>query len=108
MRPMKTSVYFWRFIFRATITKFGLKVYDHISAILGDNEYMMGGKEPTLIDSTVFAFMCHQLYLTSPQSPTILRPVLTEEKYQNLIKYTERMKTKYWPDWEECKFKAIS
>ena len=81
----------------------GLNMLSNISNILGDNEYVMGGSEPTLIDCTVFGFLCHLLYLPGPEP--LLGNVDKEEKYQNLVRYTERMKERYWPDWENCKFR---
>lgn len=66
-----------------------------ISDHLGDKEYMMGDK-PTLVDCTVFGFLSQIAYIPIqfPQRKTI-------ESSANLTNYLERIKTKYWKDWDE-------
>lgn len=66
-----------------------------VSNILGDKPFMMG-EEPTLVDSTVFGLVAQFLWqdLDSPQH-TMLR------ECTNLASHSERMKERYWPDWEE-------
>ena len=89
--------------FRATVERFGIEDLEAVSNILGDNEFVMGGPEPTTLDCTLFGFMCMVLYLSMPES-AYTRAILQEKKFQNLVGHTERMKERYWPDWESCKY----
>jgi len=66
-----------------------------ISSILGDKPFLLGD-EPCTVDCTLFGHLVQFLYLDIgfPQ-----RKVLIEE-CPNLVAMVERMKEKFWPDWE--------
>merc|ERR1712131_100470 len=57
----------------------------------------MGGNEPSDIDAVVFGFLAHATYLgpTNQEIPKLVA------KFDNLVAHTQRIKDKYWPDWEE-------
>ena len=93
--------------FRATVITIGLKMHEHIANILGDNEFIMGGAKPTLIDSVVFGFMSHRLYNPGPCSE-FLKPIMSEKRFEKLIRHTDMMRQRYWPDWDQCKFQPKS
>ena len=86
--------------------RFGIEDLEAVSNVLGDNEFVMGGTGPTTIDCTLFGFMCMVLYLSQPER-AYTKAILKENKFQNLVRHTELMKERYWPDWEECKYKPM-
>ena len=55
------------------------------------------GKEPTEIDASVFGFL--GLLLNGMELSASGKFV--HERLPNLVGYVERMKEKYWPDWDE-------
>ena len=67
-----------------------------VSDILSDKPYVMGD-EPTLVDCTVFGSVAQFLWqdVDSPQ-----HKVLTHE-LKNLVTFCERMKERFWSDWDE-------
>ena len=68
-----------------------------ISNILGDKSYVMG-EEPTVVDSTVFGAVAQALWQDVDSPPSkFLRTECT-----NLVSHAERMKERYWPDWEDA------
>ncbi len=77
----------------------GLKDLHDLSKFLGSKDYMFGGEEPTEIDCVLFGFMCMFLYCTD-KDKIYVKTIL--KKYSNLVKFTERIKEKYWPDWNDC------
>lgn len=81
------------------IQEMGLKDIEDLSKFLGTKEYMFGDEEPTEIDCVLFGFLCVILYCT-PKEKVYVQTTL--KKHQNLVKFTERIKEKYWPDWNEC------
>ena len=85
--------------------KLGMNVLNQLSSALGDNDFIMGGSEPTLVDSTVFGFLSQMYYLSGPESE-FLGPLTKDERFANLKGHTERMRARFWPDWEEIKFRG--
>ncbi|KAK6167487.1 hypothetical protein SNE40_021503 [Patella caerulea] len=67
-----------------------------ISNFIGNKKYFLGDN-PTETDCAIFGQLCQFVWQT-PDSPmeTSIR-----EKYTNLIDYCERIKSRYWPDWDE-------
>ena len=85
-----------------TMEAFGLGDLEAVSQLLGDKQCMFGS-EPCSLDLTVFAFTCQILY-NNPEDSVYLKAL--NGKLSNLKKHNEMMKEKYWPDWEECKYKS--
>jgi len=67
-----------------------------ISAYLGTKDYL-AGEEPNQLDATAFAHLCQFFYVPIENE---LKTFLNE-KCTNLVAYLDRMKNKYWSDWEE-------
>eukprot|EP00092_Neocalanus_flemingeri_P041832 GFUD01045563.1.p1 GENE.GFUD01045563.1~~GFUD01045563.1.p1 ORF type:complete len:289 (+),score=100.67 GFUD01045563.1:119-985(+) len=67
-----------------------------VSTLLGTKPYMMGEK-PSLVDCTVFGFVCQVLH---GMPPTCVYRQLVEKELKNLINHFERMKGAFWVDWE--------
>lgn len=77
----------------AQITEADLKA---LSNILGEKDYFFGSR-PTEVDCTLFGHLS-QLVWQAHRSPG---EKLIHEKFPNLKTYCERIKDKYWPDWNE-------
>jgi len=67
-----------------------------ISAYLGTKDYL-AGEQPNQLDATAFAHLCQFYYV--PIDNELKTFVI--EKCPNLVAYLDRMKNKYWIDWEE-------
>ncbi|GBG24467.1 Failed axon connections-like [Hondaea fermentalgiana] len=67
---------------------------DAFANILGEKDYF-GGSKPSVADTAVFAILSGCLY--NPWSAQ--RPMI--EKYSNLVKFCERIKTEVYPDWDD-------
>ncbi|GMR30062.1 hypothetical protein PMAYCL1PPCAC_00257, partial [Pristionchus mayeri] len=73
------------------------KALASISVFLGDKPYF-GGERPTTLDATMFGHLAPFVYTWTPEGK-LTKSV--KETYPNLGKYVERVKEKYWPDWDE-------
>ncbi len=69
-----------------------------LSTHLGQKAFFFGN-EPTVLDCSVFGVLCMVL-AGMPDDDIILRK-LVEEELTNLKGHFERMKEKYWPDWDD-------
>ncbi|GMS99840.1 hypothetical protein PENTCL1PPCAC_22015 [Pristionchus entomophagus] len=70
---------------------------------LGDKPYF-GGDRATTLDATMFGHLASLIYIPTPNGVPNLFQLLTKyvkETYPNLGQFVERIKEKYWPDWEE-------
>ena len=67
------------------------------SAVLASQDYFFGDT-PTTVDACMFGFLANILYAT-PKSCYCYGLLTTE--LTNLVDYVERMKAKFWPDWDE-------
>lgn len=56
------------------------------------------GQEPTLVDATVFGLLAEFVWQDkhSPQNAAV------HSEFKNLFGYCERMKERYWSDWDEA------
>ncbi|PVD31944.1 hypothetical protein C0Q70_07370 [Pomacea canaliculata] len=72
-----------------------------LSEILGDKHFFFGST-PTEVDCTLFGHLS-QFVWQARRSPG---EKLINEKFPNLKSYCERMKEKFWPDWNELLFHA--
>ncbi|CAL4135278.1 unnamed protein product [Meganyctiphanes norvegica] len=68
-----------------------------ISVYLGDKPFLMGS-EPCEVDCAIFGMMA-QIVWNSPGSPYLR---MIEVQYPNLNSYCQRMKERFWPDWNQC------
>ncbi len=76
------------------IVMLGARSLDALSAILGDQPYLMGGK-PCGVDATAFAMLAAVL------TPFFVSPIREKaENLPNLTGYTSRMMQRYYPDFD--------
>ncbi|CAJ0945708.1 unnamed protein product, partial [Mesorhabditis belari] len=68
-----------------------------ISTYLGNKHFFTGFK-PTRIDACLFGFLSQIVYAPYPNEHT----KYIQENAHNLIDYVNRIKARFWPDWEEC------
>ncbi|XP_041361706.1 failed axon connections homolog [Gigantopelta aegis] len=66
-----------------------------ISDFLGDKMFMFGDT-PSEVDCSLFGMLCQPRY-----NMRGLKPEKLLEKFPNLVKYCDRMKSLYWPDWDD-------
>ncbi len=78
--------------------RIGLGHLQALADYLGDKPFFFGN-EPTLLDCVVFAF-CSLFLACYEQDPIIFKKKV-EEDMPNLKAHFERMKEKYWSDWDE-------
>lgn len=80
------------------IYEFGKQDLKSLSQLLGDRKFFFGD-QPHLLDCVAFAHVSQFVYIPFAGFDEWLR---TETP--NLIAHVERIKEKYWPDWERlCK-----
>lgn len=65
----------------------------------GEKQFFMGD-EVTEIDTALFGLFSCFIYAL-PGSP---QEKMCKETYPNILAYTERIKEKYWADWDELCF----
>uniref|UniRef100_A0A1I7YZT9 Failed axon connections homolog n=1 Tax=Steinernema glaseri TaxID=37863 RepID=A0A1I7YZT9_9BILA len=68
-----------------------------ISVYLGSKHYFTGFK-PTRIDAALFGMLSQIIYMPFDTA----HKTYIHEHCPNLIDFCERIKGRYWPDWEEC------
>ncbi|XP_035701015.1 failed axon connections isoform X1 [Folsomia candida] len=68
-----------------------------VATVLGNNKFLLGD-EPCLEDCTLFGF-CGQLFWGFPASSPYSK--FAKEEYPNLYAYANRMKDRYFPDWDQ-------
>ena len=81
---------------KAEVDEIGEKDLSALSNFLGDKQFFMGDT-PTSIDCTVFGLLAQFAYVIIGAE----QEKLVAEKYSNLKAYCDRMRAKYWPDWDE-------
>jgi len=69
-----------------------------VADILGNKKFLLGD-EPCEADASVFGFMAGFVWDAAQHSPY---GELIKSKYPNVLAYCERMKSRFWPDWEQC------
>ena len=64
---------------------------------IGDKKYILSDDNPTNLDATLFGHLVQFLYIPMdfPQK-TFVR-----EQCPNLVKYVDRIREEFWPDWDE-------
>ena len=73
-----------------------------VSVQLGSKSFFFGD-EPSLLDVTVFSFV--NCFVTLPDDSTSELKMYLEKELPNLVEHYQRIKEKYWPDFEDCKAK---
>ncbi len=86
---------------RSEVEKMGIEDLEAISQLLGSKPFLMGD-QPSLVDCTLFGFMNMLVYCPAPDSVYI---PLIKTKCANLIDHTNRMREKFWPDFEQVLYK---
>ncbi|KAI6203429.1 hypothetical protein M3Y94_00555100 [Aphelenchoides besseyi] len=67
-----------------------------LSTFLGSKPYFFGNK-PTTLDATAFGLLTQLLY--TPLNGSEIKKFM-EQSTPNLVQFTERIKSEYWPDWQ--------
>nr|XP_022340909.1 failed axon connections homolog [Crassostrea virginica] len=67
-----------------------------ISDFLGDKEFFMGS-EPSEVDCALFGMLVMIVF----NMPSSRHEKYVRENLPNLVGYCERMKNRFWPDWDE-------
>ncbi|CAD5117329.1 DgyrCDS6115 [Dimorphilus gyrociliatus] len=81
------------------VIKVGLDDLRTISHFLGNsNKKYFLGETPSEVDATIFGFVTQFIY-TFPDTDY---DRVSKEKFKNLYSYCDRMREKFWPDWNEC------
>ena len=81
------------------VAEFSFQDLTAISKLLGDKSFF-NGDSPSTIDCTLFGHLV-QMVLLPMESP---QKMFIQAHCKNLQHFVERMKTKFWPDWEAmCK-----
>ncbi|EDV29345.1 Failed axon connections-like protein [Trichoplax sp. H2] len=68
-----------------------------VSAVLGHKKYMFGD-QPSTIDAAMFGIISNIIYGNPPESSLTL---YVKDYLPNLNSYVERIKSNFWPDWEQ-------
>lgn len=76
---------------------FMFREIEALSNLLGNKQFLLGDNI-SVYDAAVFAELTQILYGCAPEVERKVR-----DKYANLVQYHDRMKGKYWPDWEQCR-----
>lgn len=80
------------------IIEFGKDDLKNLSQFLGGKSFFFG-TEPHLLDCVAFAHLCQFVYVPFGGLLEYM-----ESDCANLLAFVERMKERYWPDWDEiCK-----
>ncbi|XP_076047865.1 failed axon connections homolog isoform X1 [Oratosquilla oratoria] len=79
------------------VVDIGRRDLEAISCFLGDKPFLMG-EVPSEVDCAVFG-MLSQFEWNSRGSPYLK---MLDMEFQNLHKYCQRMKVRFWPDWNQC------
>lgn len=79
------------------VIEMGIKDLRAMSHYLGNKSYFMG-EEPTELDCAMFGMLA-QLVWNMPGSPF---ERLLNSELPNLKRFCERMKDRFWSDWDQC------
>ncbi|GMT27259.1 hypothetical protein PFISCL1PPCAC_18556 [Pristionchus fissidentatus] len=85
------------------LNEIGKESLKAICIFLADKPYF-GGDKPSTLDATMFGHIAGLVYMPTHEEVRCGWTILTKyvkETYPNLGQFVERIKEKYWPDWEE-------
>lgn len=86
---------------QAEILEFAQRDLRALSIFLGTKKHYFFGDKPSTLDTAVFGALVQVFYHSPPGSKL---KEWVEKKLPNLLRYTERIRETYWPDWnEKCK-----
>lgn len=83
---------------KGDVHRMGVEDLQSLSNFLGVKLYLMGGDNPTELDSVLFGFMSVILY-TFPDDSVF--KIVVEKRLGNLLQHTKRMKANFYPDWDD-------
>ncbi|GAB6031502.1 hypothetical protein CHUAL_009275 [Chamberlinius hualienensis] len=87
------------------IYDFGQRDLEKLNEYLGGKPYFFG-EEPTVLDCVAFA---HLVQILTSQGDKYPLKVFVEEKCPQLKAFVDRIKERFWPDWEEmCNTKDLN
>jgi len=81
------------------VEKIGTENLRALSALLGDKDYFFGGSNPSLLDVVAFGNLAFVLAGEGADQLFFYKKV--EEDFANLKRHFERIKARYWSDWDE-------
>ncbi|XP_064458700.1 failed axon connections-like [Ornithodoros turicata] len=77
------------------ILEFGKEDLKNMSQYLGEKQFFFGS-EPHLLDCVAFSHLCQFIYVPFEGIVQFM-----EQECPNLLAFVNRMKERYWPDWDE-------
>jgi glutathione S-transferase len=82
---------------REDIISLGVEDLKALSTYIGSKKFF-GGDNPTRVDCSLFGFLAQLIYIPikTPHMDFL------KSDCQNLIQYCDRMKERFWPDWNEA------
>ena len=83
---------------KGAVQKQGIEDLEALSTFLGTKTYLMGGDRPSEVDCVLFGFIC--VIVHTSHEGSVLK-TLVEKRLTNLFQHMNRMKLKYFPDWDE-------
>ena len=83
---------------RGNVQKTGIEDLEALSTFLGSKSWVMGGEKPSDIDCVLFGFVSVVVFTSSDAS---IYKTLVTKRLTNLHQHMQRMKAKYFPDWDE-------
>jgi len=79
------------------VKKIGLADLKAFSEYLGNKPFLFGEK-PSIADASLFGFLAE--ILSTHDEDNWLRKAIQDD-FKNLVDFVDRVKEKYWSDWEE-------
>lgn len=92
--------------------------------ISGSKKFFLGGDHATLLDCSAFAmlsqilwnmdncayrkamigktYILHISVLHAPYKTSLTNSCVIPDSHENLCEFCQRIKTRYWPDWDQC------
>ena len=86
---------------RADVERLCIRDLEAVSDILGEKPFLLGD-EPCEADCTLFGFITMCLHCSEIDQVYKLE---CEKRFKNLVRHSERMRERFWPDWEEMRYK---
>ena len=81
----------------AEVHSIARKDLQSLSEFLRDKPFMMG-QEPSLVDASVFGLLAQFVW----QDESSAQHVMVHSEFKNLVGYCDRMKERYWKDWDQA------
>ena len=81
----------------AEVHSIARKDLQSLSEFLHDKPFMMG-QEPSLVDASVFGLLAQFVW----QDESSAQHAMVHSEFKNLVGYCDRMKERYWKDWDQA------